>query len=292
MSWSVSPGGIGPLVGVFGLPDPVYWIPVALLFLGTLGVLYFIQPPVTDWTVPAIAPWIAVGALVHVLRLQSVFPDVLVPLFGTPMLYLTTATLAFAAWSLSELVTEMRGSNASCDRQMAVAGTVVVVFVVLASLVDSVLAGTLRPLWPTLALFGAAVTTGIVWVLVSVYLTETATTVARTGVVVVFAHLLDAITAGIGVVAPGSIPDGIGIQPPLMAAILDAGSGIPVVGGPGLFVVVKLALAVAVVVTFERVVDQRPTEGRLALGVVVAAGLGPALHNVLLYTVSGTIVPV
>jgi uncharacterized membrane protein len=294
MSGSVVPGGSRVLGGVLGLPDPVYWIPVALLFVGVLAILYLIGPTVTDWTVPAFGTWVVAGALLHVLRRQSIFPDLLEPLFGAPMVYLTTATMTVIAWSLSELVVEMRSARASCDRQVAVGGTAVVVVVVAVSLVDAIGTGVVRPLWPTLALFGAAILTAVVWVAMSIFATDTAKTTGKTGVVLLFAHLLDAITTGIGVVGPDPLPRLIGQDglSPIAGFVFESAGEGSLVAGALAFVAVKLLLAVAVVVAFERVVEQRPPAARLGLGAVVAAGLGPALHNVLLFTVFASVLPV
>lgn len=294
MSGWVFPGISRSVVGVLGLPDPVYWIPIALLFVGVLGILYLIEPEVTDWTVPAFGMWVAAGALLHVLRRQSIFPDVLAPLFGAPMLYLTTATIIAVAWSLSELVVEMRPPGVSCDRQVAIGGAFVVVLVVALSLVDAINVGIVRPLWPTLALFGAAILTAIVWVAMGIFLTDTAKATGATGITLLFAHLLDAITTGIGVVGPDPLPSLIGkhtLSPVAGFAFDLAGEGSPVLGALS-FLVLKLVLAVAVIAVFARVVDQQPTGGRLGLGVVAAAGLGPALHNVLLFSVFASVLPV
>jgi uncharacterized membrane protein len=209
------------------------------------------------------------------------------------MLYLTTATAIAVAWSLSELVVEMRPPGVSCDRQVAVGGAVAAVLVVALSLVDAINTGVVRPLWPTLALFGAAILTAVVWVAMGIFLTDTAKATGATGITLLFAHLLDAITTGIGVVGPDPLPSLVGENTlsPVAAFAFDlAGEGSPVVGALA-FVVLKLALAVAVVVVFARVVDQRPTAGRLGLGAVAAAGLGPALHNVLLFTVFASVAP-
>jgi uncharacterized membrane protein len=290
MSGSVSTSVVRNLVGVLGLPEPVYVIPVSLLFLGVLGIIYLIGPEVTDATVPALGSWVAVGAVLHGVRRQSFFQEYLwflEPLVGMPMVVLTTATLGLVAWSVSELLVEMRSAGASCDRQLAAAGGFVVVAIVGVALFDSVTTVTVRPLWPTLALFGAAIVTAVVWVAIGILLTDTAKITGRTGLTVVFAHVLDGVTTGLGVAAPDGVPFlGDRALPPLAVTYFDLARELPVEAAAVLFVAIKLALAVAVVAAFKRVVQQRPVPGRLGLGVVAGAGLGTGLHYVLLFAIA------
>jgi len=58
-------------------------------------------------------------------------------------------------------------------------------------------------------------------------------------------------------------------------------------GSGWLFVVVKLAVAGGVVVLFADYIDEVPTEGLLLLGFIAAVGLGPGVHNLLLFAVTG-----
>jgi len=55
------------------------------------------------------------------------------------------------------------------------------------------------------------------------------------------------------------------------------------VGSGWLFVVVKLAVAVAVVVLMDDYLREEPVEASLVLSLVVAVGLGPATNNVVLF---------
>ncbi|PHQ45435.1 DUF63 domain-containing protein, partial [Halorubrum sp. C3] len=52
------------------------------------------------------------------------------------------------------------------------------------------------------------------------------------------------------------------------------------------FLLVKLAVASAVVWLFAAYVREEPAEGYLLLGFVAAMGLGPAAHNLLLFSVA------
>jgi uncharacterized membrane protein len=272
----------------FGFPAPVYWVPVVLLLAGVAVLVYVISPPVTDWTVPALAPWIAVGATLHVMREQPIFPDVLAPLFGTPMVYLTTGAVTGVVWSVSSVLADIRGDHTTADRQMVAFGTTLVALLAAISLFDATKYGVIEPLWPVVGLFFATVLTGVVWVGISVGFVETATVTGKTGVLVLFAHILDGVSTAVGFEV---LSENVTEQTPLSRLILEAGADIPVVGGGGLFVVVKLALAVVVLVAFQQFVEDSPRLGRLTLGFVAAVGLGPALHNVLLFTVWESVVP-
>jgi len=53
------------------------------------------------------------------------------------------------------------------------------------------------------------------------------------------------------------------------------------------FLLVKLAVASAVVWLFAEFVRETPAEGYMLLGLIAALGLGPAAHNLLLFTVAG-----
>jgi uncharacterized membrane protein len=52
-------------------------------------------------------------------------------------------------------------------------------------------------------------------------------------------------------------------------------------------VVVKLVLVGGVVVLFADYIEDEPTEGYLLLGFIAAVGLGPGVHNLLLFAVTG-----
>jgi len=60
----------------------------------------------------------------------------------------------------------------------------------------------------------------------------------------------------------------------------------PYLGVGWLFVLVKVALVAVVVVLLADYVREVPGEGYLLLGLVAAVGLGPGVHNVLLFVAS------
>lgn len=100
---------------------------------------------------------------------------------------------------------------------------------------------------------------------------------------VVFGQAFDALTTGVGIDVLGYSE-----QNRLSDAILSLAEGLPlsgVVGTSWLFIAVKLALAVAVVVL---VVDGGDTEQTLVVALAAFAGFGPAVHNVVLFATTET----
>ena len=66
-------------------------------------------------------------------------------------------------------------------------------------------------------------------------------------------------------------------------------AGLPapaVLGDAWLFIIVKLLVAGAVVALFDEYVREDPTEGYPLLGLVAAVGLGPGVHNVVLFAIA------
>jgi uncharacterized membrane protein len=83
---------------------------------------------------------------------------------------------------------------------------------------------------------------------------------------------------------------GFGERTPVSQAVLDVAASLPTAetfGVGWLFVLVKLAIAEVVVFLFADFVREDPTEGFLLLGAVAAVGLGPGVHNLLLFMVAG-----
>jgi uncharacterized membrane protein len=277
----------------FALPGLVYLVPLVLTLLATVGVLVFLDPEVTDWTVVAFAPWMMLGAVLHVLYRQDVlygqdvYPDIIQPLFGTPTVYLTTATLAAAVWSFSTLLAAMRrtGSN---DRQLGiVGGGFTVVFVTFAMVIGANAGGltATSAFWPVIGLVVAGVTAAVAWLVLSLTFTDAAAVTGAPGALVVFAHSLDAISTAIGVDVLGA-----GERTPLSAAILDLAADLPtaeLIGSGWLFILVKLLLALIIVAALEDLYRDAPRQARAVLGGVAAVGLGPGIHNLLLFAVTG-----
>jgi len=83
---------------------------------------------------------------------------------------------------------------------------------------------------------------------------------------------------------------GFGERTPASRLIIEFADRLPTaeaLGSGWLFVVVKLVLVGGVVVLFADYIEDEPTEGYLLLGFIAAVGLGPGVHNLLLFAVTG-----
>lgn len=115
-------------------------------------------------------------------------------------------------------------------------------------------------------------------------MSETAA-VGSFGLFAPFGHTLDVSSIAVSVDVLG-----FGERTPLSRVILDAVAALPtaeVIGVGRLFVFVKLAVADLVVALPAGYVREDPTRGSLLSGSVAAAGLGPGVHNPLLFAITG-----
>jgi uncharacterized membrane protein len=272
----------------FALPSLVYLVPLLLTLLTVIGVLVFLDPPITDWTVVAFAPWMMTGAVLHVLYQQEAFPELLRPLFGTPTVYLTTAVVAGAVWSFSTLTAAMRrgGSN---DRQLGGIGAGFAIVFTAFSMFIGAQTGNFTPesaFWPVIGLTIAALVAALAWVFLSLTFTDAAAVTGAPGALVVFAHSLDAVSTAVGIDVLGTTE-----RTPLSRYILDFAAELPtaeLIGTGWLFVLVKLTLALVIVAAMEDLYRDEPRQARALLGAVAAVGLGPGMHNLILFAVSAT----
>ncbi|PSP56105.1 DUF63 domain-containing protein [Halobacteriales archaeon QS_1_67_19] len=262
----------------FALP-PLPYLVVLLAGLALVGgTLSRAEPPITDRTVLALAPWVLVGSSLHVLYVLDWVPAVVAPLLGTPAVYPTTFVVAGVVW-LAALRT-----RSDAEPPLAAVGAFLALAVVGYALARGAADG-LRPVWPGVALLGAVGTTAGLWAATRRSYPGVARATGAVGALAVFGHALDAVSTAVGVDVLG-----FGERTPVSRAVLDAAAGLPtaeVIGAGWLFVLVKLAIAELVVVLFADLVREDPAEGYLLLGVVAAVGLGPGAHNLLLFVIAG-----
>ena len=262
----------------FALPPLPY---LAVLVAGLVGVgvgLFRRRPSVTDEHVLALVPWMVSGSAFHVLFVVGLLPPAVEPFGGTPAVYLTVAALA------GSIVLGLDATGSASPRNIALPGIVLAGVLVVVALGSGVAAGTLAPLWPTIALVVAALVTPVTWDIVT-RVDPRAKAAGILGVVAIFAHALDGVSTAVGVDVLG-----FGERTPLSRIILEAAGVLPtadVIGVGWLFVLVKLAVAGLVVGLLADYVREEPTEGALLLGLVAAVGLGPGVHNLLLFAITG-----
>ncbi|TKX81188.1 DUF63 family protein [Halorubrum sp. SD626R] len=255
---------------------PLPYLVAVLLAAGAVGVaLRRRSPRVTGRHVLALGPWMALGSAAHVLYVVDALPPAIAPLAGSPTVYLTVGSLAGAAWLASAALSAER-----VPTLLAVAGALLLVPVVTAALATGVSPVGAR--WSTVALALSLPVAGVAWVGVTRLRPETAVT-GGVGALAVFGHALDGVSTAVGTAQLG-----FGERTPLSRILLgfDWIPPVPVLGEGWLFLLVKLAVASAVVWLFAAYVREEPAEGYLLLGFVAAMGLGPAAHNLLLFSVA------
>ncbi|VTT85751.1 unknown [Halorubrum sp. DM2] len=257
------------------LPPLPHLLVVLLAAGGVAAALRRRRPRVTGRRVLALAPWMALGSAAHVLYVVDALPPVLAPFAGSPTVYLTVGAVAGAAWIAADATRPNRVAAT-----LAAAGALLVVPVV------AVAAGTgLSPegaRWSAVALALTVPVAGGAWVGLTRLRPEAAVT-GGVGALAVFGHALDGVSTAVGTTQLG-----FGERTPLSRFLLELGGvpPVPVLGEGWLFLLVKLAVATAVVWLFAAYVRETPAEGYLLLGFVGAMGLGPAVHNLVLFSVA------
>lgn len=264
----------------FVLPPWYLLVPILVVLAGIVALLWALEPPVTDRTVLAFTPWMMLGSALHVLHRLEVYPDSIEILFGTPSVYLVTAILAGAAWIVGSFL-YAGGLQPSIERPLGVIGTILFAAVALVVLNVGWTDGSFDLFWPVIAVVVAGVLTAVAWIALGLWFTEVAATTALTGVIVVFGHTVDGVSTAIGYDVLGA-----GEEVPLSRLILEAGESLPTaeyIGGGWLFILVKVGLALVILGLFKEYVEERPRQARTLLAGVAALGLGPGIHNVLLF---------
>lgn len=263
----------------FGLPPLPYLVGLLVGVGLVIELLRRRQPGVTARTVIGLVPWMVSGAGLHVLYQIDAAPSAVRPLLGTPAVYIFTFIIGGGVWLLAD-----RWSDAAADRTARILGGVgaIAALGVIAALIA--VGQSLNLAWSVIGLVITIVVTAamvaLLWRIEPVVLTVT----GRAGIVVLFAHTLDGISTAIGVDVLG-----FGERTPAARVIMTVAGQLPtaeLIGVGWLFVIVKLAVATAVVWLFTEYVRESPDEGYLLLAGVAAIGLGPGAHNLLLYMVS------
>lgn len=261
----------------FTLPPLPYLVGLAVAAGAVAWAVARRRPAVTTDRVLAFAPWMVLGSAVHVLYVVDALPDAVRPLGGTPAVYVAVGTVGVGAWVLADATL----GEGAVSRALAGSGGILA----LGAVAAVGIAGTsLSPAVPAAGVLSASVLAGAAWVA----LTRAVPAVRATGALgafVVFAHALDGVSTAVGVDVLG-----FGERTPLSRFIIEFAAGLPtepVVGAGWLFVLVKLGVASLVVWLFADLVREEPTRSRLLLGAVAAVGLGPAVHNLLLFTIAG-----
>ncbi|EMA30559.1 DUF63 family protein [Halobiforma nitratireducens] len=266
----------------FVLPPWYLLGPILVVLGGVLALLWALEPPVKDRTVVAFVPWMMFGSTLHVLHRLEAYPESIAVLFSSPGVYLVTAIVAGAAWIVG-IFLHAGGLQPTAERFVGTTGTGFFVVFTIFAIQLSWGIGTFDPFWPVIAVVVSGIVTAVVWLGLGLWVTDVAATTGMTGVVVVFGHTLDGVSTAIGYDVLGATE-----EVPVSRLILEAGHSLPTaeyVGGGWLFVLVKLALAAVILGLFKEYVEEAPRQARTILALVAAVGLGPGVHNVLLFLV-------
>lgn len=256
------------------LPPVPYLVVLLGAVLGTAAVLLRAEPPIRERTVLALSVWMVAGATWYVVHERSLAPGWIDPLLSSPSVYGLAFVGAGVTWYLA--------LRADVDPVAPLTMTGLL-GAILPTAATVIAAESLAPVYPLGATVGAVVVAAVLWWLLRAW-EPRVEVLGWTGLLTVFAHALDAFTTVLGVVHLGFVE-----RTPLSRLLLELGAGmsVPVLGAGWLFVVVKLVLGVGVAWLLAPMVREDPTQGFLLLIVVIAVGLGPGVHNVLLFTVAG-----
>ncbi|SDX86092.1 DUF63 family protein [Halobellus clavatus] len=263
----------------FTLPPPPYLALLAVAGALVARAAVRRRPAVTTDRILALAPWMVLGSALHVLYVAGSLPSLLRPLAGTPAVYVTVAIAAVATW----LTVDSPSRAETVPYTLAGVGGLAAAVAVIAGLLAGASEGTLSPLLPAAGVVVAGIVAASVWGLLTRVVPEIGVT-GRLGAFALFAHVLDGISTAIGIDLLG-----FGERTPLSRIIIEFAAGLPtasLIGAGWLFVLVKIGVAALVVWLFADLYEEAPTQARLLLGFVAAVGLGPAVHNVLLFTIS------
>ncbi|WP_224334116.1 DUF63 family protein [Haloprofundus halobius] len=261
----------------FALPPLPYLLALVVGLSAVSYVLYRRGPELTDRHVLALAPWMVTGSALHVAYALGVLPPVLEPLMGTPSVYLSVAVVAGGVWVVADSV------NWPVPSALAATGVVAAIPAVGLPVASALSSGSFRPFWSTVAFVVSVVLGAAAWAALRAVRPETAVT-RWAGALAVFGHTLDGVSTAVGLdVLP------FGERTPLSRLIFEFAAELPtadLIGSGWLFVAVKLLLAGVVVTLMAEYVHEEPSEGFLLLALVAAVGLGPGVHNLILFAVA------
>jgi uncharacterized membrane protein len=271
-------------------------VEASVLALGVLALaatmvvvlLVTIEAELTPQTVVAFTPWIVTGASAHALFSVGAYPDQFGLLFGPRAVYLTTFVAAGMAWSMMHTAASFTGSTGSDAQYLTATGLGALVVSVWAALTQGLGADTGLVLALVGALVGAVAVALSAFVGLSVVYSKAAIHTGAVGYLAVFGQALDAATTVVAVDVlsiPASYPTG--------RAVVEAAATLPtaaVLGTGWVLLVLRVGLALVVVAALAAVVSRRSDSDGVAyllLGALVAYGLGPGIHHLVVLAITG-----
>lgn len=267
-------------------PLPYLVVLVGGVFL-IAALLVALEPPIDQRTVVALAPWMALGGALHALGQPPIelYDTALAPLFGTPSVYLTTFNLTGTVWLLLSFFGVRTGHAENISRNLGLVGTGILTVILLLSAITALRSDLIDPVWPALSVLLSLFIAAITVLVLALWRTPLVIRARYAVPVVIFAHVFDGISTAIGTDVLG-----VSERSPVPRAIMEFAGGLPTaptIGSGWLFVLVKMAVAVLVVVLMDDYLQEEPVEASLILSLVAAVGLGPATNNVVLFLFAG-----
>jgi uncharacterized membrane protein len=271
----------------FALPP----LPYLVVLLGGAGLVTVLlsaaQPKIEQKLVVSLLPWMAIGGALHAFFQIGLYQGLYEPLFGTPAVYLTTYLLVAGVWLLLEGIGIVRGNEDTVTRNIGLVGTAILVVLIVVRIWQVFGQPAFSPIWPALSIIGAFVATAIVLLAISLWRTPVFVRTRYAGPVVVFAHALDGASTAVGADVLA-----VSERSPLPRLIMELAGRLPtaeIIGVGWLFLLVKLVVAAAIVVSFNRYIHEEPREGTLVFALIAAVGLGPAANNLFLFLAPVTV---
>jgi len=263
------------------VPDLPYVVAL-VAFAVAVGVLvYFLEPPLTQWFVVAMAPWMVVGGAFHAFYQIGTYPDWVAPVFSAPSVYLTTFVVMGIIWLVATFVGQVWKSPEATDKYLGGAGLGFAIVLVAFVFWQSLAFEGPQFVWPTIAFILSGLVTVGVYIVLGYVQTEAVSEVGVAGAIVVLGHVMDGISTAIGVDVLGTTE-----RSPIPEAIMEFAATLPtasVIGTGWLFVLVKILVAMLFVALFADYVDENPRQGFVTLALIAGLGFGPAANNLLLF---------
>jgi uncharacterized membrane protein len=227
---------------------------------------------ITPVMIRSTLPWFGLVGAAYAIRQGMATPEIVDPLVRTPTAYLVAGVIVLVLWITVERIRP--------ESKAAVTAIVGILILTIVALVTSMeLQSATVQIWNGIAIGLAVAITALVWRTVRSQRAPVAT--GLLGASVVFAHVLDATSTGIGLEVHGTVE-----RNPIAASIIAVGDTVALSSsGVLLFLLVKIAVALLVVTVFVESVDEK-CETTAILVVTGGVGLAPAVHNLVLFSLT------
>ena len=240
-------------------------------------ILWKIGIEINEKTIVALVPWMAFGSSLRVLSLVGIAPGEMNYFLGNPIVYITTFIIGGIVWSLGAHF----GGNSRVDQIVFAGGSICFVGVI--GIITS--NGLSHSLWPFFGLILSILVSVGVWKIIQYKKSEIPIALGSTGFLLVLGQTVDGISTAIGIDILN-----FNEQTPISKIIIDFAGRLPssdIIGAGWLFVCVKIGLAVYMAVLFTEYIREKPLNARICLIIMIAVGIGPGIHNLILYSVAG-----